>query len=406
MTLTEPQEKRLLLLLAGMQFTNLLDFVIMMPLGATFIDEFRITPQAFGALVSSYSISAAVTGILAALVIDRFDRRFALLLTYGGFTLGTLFCALAQSYHALLLARVFAGAFGGILGALILSVVGEVIPEQRRGKAVGIVMAAFSVATVAGVPAGILLNELADWHVPFYAIAVLGALFWIVIWKQMPSLKAHMTIRAGGLWHQLKTLWFTAFFGPHLRAMTFTILLMFAGFTVIPYIAPYLTKNVGLERKYLALVYFFGGLTTMFSSRYAGVLADRYGKHKVFSLIALLSLMPILVLTHLPVVPLWMIIVVTTVFMILVNGRFVPAMALVTGSARAHDRGAFMSINSSIQHLFAGVAAAVAGTLVQKMPDESLAHYDHVGYFASIMTLVAIAWCWQVRAPAPEREKS
>ncbi len=402
MTLTESKEKRLLLLLAGMQFTNLLDFVIMMPLGATFIDEFKITPQAFGALVSSYSISAAVMGILAALIIDRFNRRFALLLTYGGFTLGTLFCALAQSYEALLLARIFAGAFGGILGALILSVIGEVIPEMRRGKAVGIVMAAFSVATVAGVPAGILLNELADWHVPFYAIAALGTIFWIVIWKQMPSLHAHIHVGQGGLWHHVKTLWFTAFFGPHLRAMAFTVLLMFAGFTVIPYIAPYLTKNVGLERKYLALVYFFGGLTTIFSSRYAGVLADRFGKHRIFSIIGLLSLAPILILTHLPVVPLWAVLSVTTLFMILVNGRFVPAMALVTASARPHDRGAFMSINSSVQHLFAGVAAAVAGMLVQKLPDESLAHYDHVGYFAAIMTLAAIAWCWQVKPPDAE----
>lgn len=404
MILNDQQEKRLLLLLAGMQFTNLLDFVIMMPLGATFIDAFRITPQAFGVLVSSYSTSAAVTGILAAIIIDRFNRRFALLFTYGGFTIGTLLCALAQSYHTLLLARVFAGAFGGVLGALILSVVGEVFPESRRGKAVGVVMAAFSLATVAGVPAGIILNELTDWHVSFYAIAALGIAFWIVIWYQMPSLNAHITERHGGVWHHLKTLWFTAFYGPHLRAMGFTILLMFAGFSVIPYIAPYLTKNVGMDRKYLALVYFFGGLTTMFSSRYAGVLADRYGKRRVFSLIALASLVPILVLTHLQVVPLWAVLIVTTAFMIFVNGRFVPAMALVTGSARPHDRGAFMSINSSIQHLFAGVAAGVAGALVEKLPDETLAHYDYVGYFAAVMTLIAIAWCWSVKSPVPEQQ--
>jgi len=404
MNLTEPQERRLLLLLGGMQFTSMLDFVIMMPLGATFIDAFSITPQAFGVLVSSYSTSAAVMGILAALVIDRFDRRFALLLTYGGFTIGTLLCALAQSYSTLLLARVFAGAFGGILGALILSVIGEAVPEVRRGKAVGIVMAAFSVATVAGVPAGILLNELADWHVPFYAIAGLGALIWLIIWQQMPSMGAHMKPHAGGLWHHVRTLWYTAVFGPHLRAMLFTILLMFAGFTVIPYIAPYLTKNAGLERKYLALVYFFGGLTTMFSSRYAGILADRFGKQRVFSIIAFLSLVPILVLTHLPAAPLWLILMVTTVFMVLVNGRFVPAMALVTGSARPQDRGAFMSINSSVQHLFAGVAAAIAGSLVQKLPDETLAHYNYVGYFAAAMTLAAIAWSWNWSAkPAQQK---
>lgn len=403
MNLSEPQERRLLLLLGGMQFTNMLDFVIMMPLGATFIEVFSITPQAFGVLVSSYSTSAAIMGILAALVIDRFDRRFALLVTYGGFTIGTLLCAISQTYATLLIARIFAGAFGGVLGALILSVIGEAVPEVRRGKAVGIVMAAFSVATVAGVPAGILLNELVDWHVPFYAIAALGAGIWLIIWRQMPSMGAHMKPRAGGLWLQIRTLWYTSVFGPHLRAMFFTILLMFAGFTVIPYIAPYLTRNAGLDRKYLALVYFFGGLTTMFSSRYAGILADRFGKHRVFSVIAFLSLIPILVLTHLPVAPLWLILIVTTVFMVLVNGRFVPAMALVTGSARPQDRGAFMSINSSIQHMFAGVAAAIAGTLVQKMPDESLAHYDRVGYFAAAMTVVAIVWSWQVRAAEPHR---
>ncbi len=394
----EARERSLLLILAGMQFTNILDFVIMMPLSATFIQVFHIEPAQFAILLSSYSTSAAIAGVLSAFFVDRLDRKTAVLIAYGGFTAGTLLCALSQQYEHLMAARILAGAFGGVLGALILSMVSEAVPETRRGHAVGIVMASFSAATIAGVPAGLLLNEFLDWHVPFYFITALGLIIWPIAFFHLPSFRGHIRAERKSALETLRGMWAMLTYSTHWKAMLLTILMMMSGFTVIPYIAPYLTYNVGLEKKYLALVYLCGGLATIFSSRYAGRLADRHGKQKIFTIIALFSTIPIVALTSLPPLPMAAVLGVTTVFMIFVNGRFVPAMAMITMSSRPQDRGPFMSINSSVQHMFSGVAAWIGGTFLSKGAEHMLLHYERVGYFASAMTLLAIAWIWTLRS--------
>lgn len=399
----EAHERSILLILAGMQFTNILDFVIMMPMSATFIQVFHIEPAQFAILLSSYSTSAAIAGVLSAFFVDRFDRKTAVLIAYGGFLIGTLLCALSQEYSQLMAARVLAGAFGGVLGALVLSMVSDAVPESRRGQAVGIIMASFSVATIAGVPAGLLLNEVLNWHVPFYFITAIGAIIWPIAFLHLPAFRGHIAPVKRSALETLKSMGSMITHGSHLRAMVLTVLLMFSGFTVIPYIAPYLTYNVGLEKKYLALVYLCGGLATIFSSRYAGRLADRHGKQKIFSIIGLFSIIPIVALTSLPPLPMAAILGVTTIFMIFVNGRFVPAMAMITTSARPKDRGSFMSVQSSVQHLFSGVSAAVGGALLTKGPEHTLIHYEWVGYFASAMTIVAIAWVWTLKSQETPR---
>src|ERR1043166_9466275 len=190
---SKPMNERLLLfVLAAIQFTTVVDFLIIMPLGPQYMRVFAITPGQFGLIVSAYAISAGICGIASGFFLDRFDRKRALMALYAGFTLGTLFCALAPTYQLLVAARVVAGAFGGVAGALILAIVGDVVPEERRGTAMGLVMSSFSVASICGVPLGLLLASTLTWHVPFFALTGLCLIVWFAAFRVMPSLTGHL----------------------------------------------------------------------------------------------------------------------------------------------------------------------------------------------------------------------
>jgi len=386
------REGLLILTLAAIQFTHMMDFVIMMPLGPQLMRVFNISPQEFGLLVSAYTFSAAVAGFLSALFIDRFDRKHAMLGLYLGFALGTLACALAPSYGLLLSARVVAGAFGGVLGALVLAVIGDAIPEQRRGAATGKVMAAFSVASIAGIPIGLYLASESSWHAPFYLLAALSFIILVLAAKFLPPLRGHLTstvqVHPFSVLHEIvrkrNLQW----------AMLLMVTLTMSGFFVVPFISPYMVANVGFKEAELSYIYLFGGLATVFTSQWAGRLADRHGKQRVFAFSALLSLLPILAITHLPPVAHYQALTVTTFFFIFFGARFVPAMALITSSVEPKLRGSFMSINSSVQQLSAGLAAFLAGFIVQESATGSLLHFSWVGFVACAITLAAV---WVVR---------
>src|SRR5882724_2765135 len=353
--LLEPFTERLLLLsLASINFTTIVDFIIIMPLGPQYMRVFSISPAQFGIIVSSYAISAGIFGIAAGFFLDRFDRKRALLTLYTGFTLGTLFCALAQTYPALVAARALAGAFGGVTGALILAIVGDVIPEHRRGAAMGLVMSAFSIANICGVPLGLMLASSFNWHVPFFALAGLSVVILVILGRVMPSLRSHLA----HLRQEPPTTRMLAILsGPaHQKAFLFMGMLTFTGFVVFPYLPKYFVANVGLTEKQLPWIYICGGCCTVFSMNWIGRWADRSGKRRVFALMSIAAVLPILLVTNLPVVPLVVALAVSTLLMICMSGRFVPAMALMTASIEARHRGGFMSINSSVQQLAAGFA--------------------------------------------------
>ncbi|MFD2247110.1 MFS transporter [Pontibacter ruber] len=389
------REGLLIYLLAAIQFTHVMDFVIMMPLGPQLMRVFNISPSEFGLLVSAYTFSAAVAGFLSALFIDRFDRKHAVLGLYLGFAVGTLACALAPTYIMLLVARVVAGAFGGVLGALVLAVIGDAIPEHRRGAATGKVMAAFSVASIAGIPVGLYLASVTSWHAPFYLLAGLSFLVLLVAVRFLPNMRGHLTNAVpDNPFLVLKEIvakrnlqW----------AMALMITLTMAGFLIIPFVSPYMVANVGFTEQQLSYIYLFGGLATVFTSQWAGRLADKYGKHRVFAIAAILSIPAILLITTLPPVPLYTALVATTLFFIFFGARFVPAMSLITSSVEPHLRGSFMSINSSVQQMSAGVGAFVAGLIVQESASGSLMRYSWVGIMASVITLVAVVVVRQIK---------
>jgi predicted MFS family arabinose efflux permease len=396
MTLSKPRERLLIAALVAIQFTNVLDFVIMMPLGPQLMRAFGIGPQAFGLIVSSYTFSAALTGLLGAFVIDRFDRRTALLSVYAGFAVATLACALAPTHHALIGARVAAGAFGGLLSTLVYAIIGDAIPYERRGAATGAVMAAFSLATVFGVPLGLWAAGRAGWHAAFallvaFAIPALAAAAYAV-----PSMRGHVASQPNR--SPLATL--AAVFGVanHRWAFALMVALMFAGFTIMPFLAPYLVSNVGLAEGHLAYMYMIGGAATAFTSNAIGRLADRYGKARVFIIMAVASVVPILIITNLRPVPLPVVLALTTIFMVVVSGRMVPAVALVTSSSAPQTRGSFMSVVSCIQQGAAGLASLLAGMIIAQAPDGTLRRFNLVGVVAAVATLVCMAVVRNVKA--------
>lgn len=398
------REQLFLLTLAGIQFTHILDFMIMMPLGPQLLRALHINTQQFGLLLSSYTFAAAASGLLAATYVDRFDRRKLVLTLYVLFMLATLACGLAPNYPSLLAARALAGAFGGILGAMVQTMVADVVPFERRGQAMGTVMAAFSLSTVAGVPLGLFLaNNIhaLGWRAPFFFIVLLSGGFLYIGYRMLPPLTAHLQSRAqGNVFRQIHAVVREP---NHLKAFVFMSLLMMTGFTVIPYIALYYTTNVGMSERFITVVYLCGGAATFFTSRLIGRLADRHGKLRVFRWVGLAAFVPLLVTTHLVPVPWWVVLLNSTIFFVLVPGRMIPGMAMVTAAASQAVRGTFMSLGSSVQMMSSGLASLVAGMIITRNAMGQIEHYDIVGYLSVACGLASLWMAQHVQVAKADR---
>jgi DHA1 family inner membrane transport protein len=384
------QENRLLLVLAAIQFTHIMDFMIMMPLGPQLMRMFDISPQEFSFLVSSYTFTAGAVSILAALVMDKFDRRSLLSIAYIGFTVGTIACAFAESYWVLLLTRSLTGAFGGILGALVFAIIGDAIPLERRATAVGKLMASFSLASVIGVPSGLFIATKFSWHAPFLALGAMGVIITVFIFLWVPRMRSHLSTGMG-TGKQVFQVFIDISKNPNqLLALLLMICLMLGQFTIIPFISPYMVSNVGFTEAQLTYIYLVGGALTIFTSPLVGKLADRFGRLKVFSVSVILSLIPLLLITHMPPTPIYLVLMVSAIFFVLIGGRMIPAMTMITAAVQSRQRGGFMSVNSAVQQIASGFASFLAGLIVIKTADGQLANYHYVGYIAVFFSLITL----------------
>ena len=392
---TLKKERLYIIILSAIQIVHILDFVIMMPLGPRFMRVFHINTTEFSTLVSAYTFSAGIVGFFGALYADHFDRKKFLLFNFTGFIIGTYMCAVAPNYAALLIARIVAGAFGGVLNACVLSMVADLIPFQRRGMAMGVVMSSFSIASVLGVPLGLYIAQIFDWHAAFYLIVVIASLFWILSFIFLPSIKVRttqMTIK-----ENLRNFKRILSQKDYLESFTLTSILGFGIFMIVPFIATYMVRNVGLTEAQLPFIYLVGGICTIVSARLIGRACDKIGSYKVFKFVAFLSIFPIFFLTNLPQVPLALALACSSLFMMSGSGRFIPAMTIISAVVKPEERGTFMSLENAARQLSSGLASQIAGLIIGGGTASAITNYNVVGYIGIATSLVAIYIAFKIK---------
>ncbi len=395
-------ERAILLLLSILNFTHILDFMIMMPLGNYLMPYFKISPQQFSFLVASYTLSASLSGFTAVFFADGFDRKRLLITAYAGFLLATLACGLAPSYIFLLLARIVAGLFGGLIGAQVISIVADLFQYERRGRAMGAVMSSFAVASTVGIPLGLYLANLISWHAPFIFIAFTGALLIPLLIYYLPVMNKHI------VQGDKQRISFAGFAGilkdkKQYTALIFSGLMMFAHFVIIPFINPFMEFNLGYSKKMTPLIYLVGGIAAFFASNYLGRLSDKIGKLKIFTVCLIISLPLMLIITNLVTIPYWIVLVVFGVWFSVATGRGVTSQAMVSSVVKPEHRGSFQSFNSSVQQLGSGLAALIAGFIVTKNADGSIAHYNLLGVIGVAAMLITLLIARRIFSDAKEK---
>jgi predicted MFS family arabinose efflux permease len=375
--------------LAFLQFTIILDFMVLSPLGAILIRDLPVTTSQFGWLVSAYAFSAGASGLLTASFADSFDRKKLLLAFYAGFILGTFLCGIAATYHLLLIARIITGIFGGVIGSICMAIVADLFPLEMRGRVMGVVQTAFAVSQVAGLPIGLYFCNIWDWHAPFLMIAGLGAVAGGVIAYGLKPINGHLAIaRTQGAWRHLLT---TATRPTYLKGFAATILLATGGFMLMPFGSTFTVNNLGIPVRKLPMIYLITGISAMIAGPLIGRLSDAVSKYLVFCLGTGLGIIMVTINCHMGVSPLWLVILVSVVLFVAISARMIPTSALISAVPGPSDRGAFMSINAAIQQFSGGIAAALAGVIVVQAPSGRLEHYDLLGYVvvaAMLITLV------------------
>ncbi|MBB3195592.1 MFS transporter [Roseateles terrae] len=374
-------------LLTLLQFAVILDFMIMSPLGAMIMPAMSMSAQQFGMVVSAYAFSAGLSGLLTAGFADRYDRKRLLLFFYGGFLLGTLWCGLAPSYEMLLAARVVTGLFGGVIGSIVMAITADLFPPAQRGRVMGLLQGGFAASQVLGLPFGLYLASRWSWHAPFLALVGMGLVAGLFIAFGMKPVNAHLTAgRSDGVARHLRHVLSKPL---HWMAFAVTALLTTGGFMLMPFASAFSVHNVGISLDHLPAVYLVTGLSSLVVSPFIGRMSDRWGALPVFYVGCVVTVVMVLVYTHLGTSPLWLLIGVNLVMFVGIFSRLIPWQALVSGIPAPEQRGAFSAINSALQQLAGGVASLVAGHLVTLGANGEVQNFPRVGYVVITTTLTA-----------------
>lgn len=382
------KEKIILFLLAALNFTHILDFMIIMPLGNYLMPFFHITARQFSYLVGAYPITAFLSSFIFAFFADRFDRKKILIAAYIPFLMGTLACGFAPSYEMLLYARIFTGVFGGLIGAQVMSIVADLFKYERRGAATGAVMSSFAIAATVGVPFSLYLANIFTWHAPFLLIGFVGIGIVPFLIKYIPPVQGHLKYS-----HEHQK-WTQALLNvldsrSQMLALVFSLLVMTGHFLIIPFVNPYLEFNKGFSKDQTPMIYLVGGIASFASALILGKMADKVGKLAVFSVTIFLSFFAVGIITNLPALPFSAVLGLFAVWFILGTGRAVTGQAMISNVVKQENRGSFMSFNSSMQQLGSGIAALSAGYIVTSDKTGKISHYDWVGYLSIAVLLLA-----------------
>ena len=371
----------------AIQFTHIVDFVILMPLGDRLRRELEITPEQFATVIAMYAWAAGLASLAASFVMDRFDRKTILITMYGGFGISTLLCGLAPTYEWLLVSRTLAGVFGGLAAVALMSAIGDVFPPEKRGRATGAVISAFAVASIIGLPIGLVLADSYGRGAPFIALAGLSGIVWVVALVRLPAIRGHLDAERR---HPLTEFVAVIREPNHLRGFAFTFFLILGTFTVASFVGPVLSAMNGWSEMKLAVIYFVAGFCTLIGTNVVGRLADRMPRLPLFRVLGFGALVFALVVGNIQPGPLWVAALIVSAFMMFAAGRMVPAQAMMLGAAKPAVRGAFMSLNTSVQHFATGLAPTIAGAILIEGPDRKLEGFPLVGLVSASAAAISL----------------
>ena len=388
-------QKLVITLLALTQFTVVLDFMVMSPLGDMLMKTMNLSTSQFGFAVSAYAFSAGISGLLTAGFADKFDRKKLLLFFYVGFIAGTLLCGLANSYFTLMAARIVTGLFGGVIGSISLAIVADLFAMEQRGRVMGFMQMGFGASQVLGIPIGIYIANQWGWQSPFLMIVGLATIVWMMIVFKLQPIKKHLALQSDR--NAFQHLWHTVAKRNYRIGFMATAMLSLGGFMMMPWGSAFAINNLQITTHQLPLLFMVSGIGSLIIMPLIGKLSDRVDKFKIFAAASAWMIIIVIIYTHLTVVPFWFVLLMNVLLMIGIMSRIVPAMALNTSLPEVKDRGAYMSINSSLQQIAGGLAAAVGGmVVVQKTKTSPLEHYDTLGYVIVGLTIISVYMLYRV----------
>jgi predicted MFS family arabinose efflux permease len=382
-------QKFAIFMLAITMFTVVLDFMVMSPLGDILMKSLSIKPAHFGLAVSAYAFSAGISGLLTAGFADRYDRKKLLLFFYSGFIAGTILCGVANTYPLLVGARIITGLFGGVIGSIAMAIVADLFDLQHRGRVMGFMQMGFGASQVLGIPIGLYLANIWGWHAPFLWVAAMAVIIALLIAAKLKPLTKHLAVQKDK--SALKHLFHTVAKKDYRIGFTATALLSIGGYMMMPFGSAFAINNLGVTQHQLPLLFMIAGVSTLFIMPMIGKISDKIDKFRIFCVASVWMMITVAIYTNFSVTPLWLVIAMNVIMMGGIMGRMIPSTALITGIPALNDRGAFMSINSSLQQIAGGIAAAVAGMIVvQKDKFSPLEHYNTLGYIIICISVIGI----------------
>lgn len=390
-----PYQKLVITLLALTQFSVVLDFMVMSPLGDMLMKSMDLKPTQFGFAVSAYAFSAGISGLLTAGFADKFDRKKLLLFFYTGFIAGTLFCGVSNSYHMLIAARIVTGLFGGVIGSISLAIVADLFPIEQRGRVMGFMQMGFGASQVLGIPIGLATANQWGWQSPFLMIVGLAVIIALLIMVKLQPVNKHLLVQTDR--SALVHLWHTIAKRNYRIGFLATAMLSLGGFMMMPWGSAFAVNNLNVTTHQLPILFMVSGIASLIIMPLIGRLSDRIDKFTIFTIASVWLIVMALIYTNLTPVPFWIVLVLNILFMIGIMSRMVPAMALTSSLPKLQDRGAYMSISSSLQQIAGGIAAGIGGMIVvQKTKISPLEHYDTLGYVITGITIVSILMLYRV----------
>lgn len=388
--------------LAFLQFTIILDFMILSPLGAMLMPALNIGPSQFGLVVSVYAFSAGISGLLAAGFADRFDRKKLLLFFYAGFILGTLMCALATTYELLLAARMITGLFGGVIGSVVFAITTDLFAFEMRGRVMGFVQTAFAGSQILGIPAGLYLSNHWGWHMPFLMIVAVSTIVGFFIWFYLKPIDSHLAVKSERrAFQHLKE---TVVNHRYLQAFATTALLSTGGFMLMPFGSAFSVNNLKIDLEHLPMVYLVTGICAMIAGPLVGRFSDTFGKFKMFLFGSILSIVTVLIYTNLGETPIGLVMLVNAVMFVGISSRMIPSQALMSAIPAPASRGSFMSVSSSVQYISGGMASILAGWIVTIGPTGALEHFDVLGDVVVGATVITVLMMYLIHKTIPEKK--